>query len=139
MDNQVDSDIRWKQRLANLTRAKKMLDGIQDQDITDMNYVDVAWWIHIFDLVFELSWKTLRDYMIAQGEWEEMNFTREILSAGQARGFIADGALWVDMLRDRNRSTHEYSESAAEAFIIDIKTKYLLPLDNLYVKLSKLP
>jgi Nucleotidyltransferase substrate binding protein like len=77
--NTQDLDIRWKQRFANLTRAKKMLDGITNQKLEDMDYVDIAGWIHIFDLVFELSWKTLRDYMLAQGESESLNFTREVL------------------------------------------------------------
>lgn len=61
-----DLDIRWKQRLENLTRAKKGLDGIVSQSVSEMSYVELAGWIHIFDLVFELSWKTLRDYMVAQ-------------------------------------------------------------------------
>ncbi len=79
--NFTDLDIRWKQRLSNLTRAKNRLDGIKNQKLEDMDYVDVAGWIHIFDLVFELSWKTLRDYMVAQGESESLSFTREVLQS----------------------------------------------------------
>lgn len=103
-----------------------------------MDYVDIAGWIHIFDLVFELSWKTLRDYMLAQGESERMDFTREVLSLGQSRGFITDGSVWIDMLADRNASTHEYDALAAEAFIRDIQSQYIIALDALYDKLSEL-
>ncbi len=80
MNTQQKLDIRWKQRFMNLTRAKNMLDNIKKQNLQDMDYVDIAGWIHIFDLVFELSWKTLRDYMLAQGESEGMDFTREVLT-----------------------------------------------------------
>jgi nucleotidyltransferase substrate binding protein (TIGR01987 family) len=123
--NFSDLDIRWKQRLSNLTRAKKMLDGIEKQKLTDMDYVDIAGWIHIFDLTFELSWKTIRDYMLAQGESEEMNFTREVLQVAIARGFISDSYIWIEMLADRNSSTHEYDEKNAEVVVKNIQTRYL--------------
>jgi nucleotidyltransferase substrate binding protein (TIGR01987 family) len=131
-------DIRWKQRFANLTRAKKMLDGIKNQEIRDMDYVDIAGWIHIFDLAFELSWKTLRDYMLAQGESESLNFAREVLSIGLARGFISDGGVWIEMLADRNSSTHEYDEKNAEMVVRNIQTRYLTEIQKLYAKLSQL-
>lgn len=136
--NFTDLDIRWKQRLSNLTRAKKMLDGIEKQKLQDMDYVDIAGWIHIFDLVFELSWKTLRDYMLAQWESEPLNFTREVLSLWFAREFISDGSIWIEMLADRNSSTHEYDEKNAEAVVQNIQSRYLPELQKLYAKLSTL-
>lgn len=136
--NEEKFDIRWKQRFSNLTRAKIMLDGIRNQRLEDMDYVDIAGWIHIFDLVFDLSWKTLRDYMKAQGESENMDFTREVLSLSVAHGFIDDGSIWIDMLADRNSSTHEYDEKSALKVVINIKNEYILALDMLYEKLAKL-
>jgi nucleotidyltransferase substrate binding protein (TIGR01987 family) len=136
--NTSDLDIRWKQRLTNLTRAKNMLDGIKDQKLEDMDYVDIAGWIHIFDLVFELSWKTLRDYMLAQWESESLNFTREVLQIAIARGFISDGDVWIDMLADRNSSTHEYDEKNAQAVVKNIQLQYLWEIQDLYAKFIKL-
>jgi nucleotidyltransferase substrate binding protein (TIGR01987 family) len=136
--NTTDLDIRWKQRLSNLTRAKKMLDGIDTERVEDMSYVEIAGWIHIFDLVFELSWKTLRDYMVAQWESESMNFTREVLTIGLARGLITDGDIWIEMLADRNTSTHEYDEAAAEEVIRHIQQTYISTLHSLHVTLTGL-
>ena len=68
--NYTDLDIRWKQRFDNLTRAKLQLDPVVLERKEDMKQVEIAGWIHIFDLVFELSWKTLRDYVISRGESE---------------------------------------------------------------------
>ena len=136
--NPQNLDIRWKQRFSNLTRAKKMLDGISKQKIEDMDYVDIAGWIHIFDLVFELSWKTLRDYMQAQGESEPMDFTREVFSLGLARGWIIDGAIWIEMLADRNTSTHEYDEKAAEKIVENIQLKYLPAIHSLYARFTEI-
>jgi nucleotidyltransferase substrate binding protein (TIGR01987 family) len=114
-----------------------MLDAIEQQALVDMDYVDIAGWIHIFDLVFELSWKSLRDYMLAQGEGERIDFTREVLQIWFQRWYIDDMPVWIDMLTDRNSSTHEYDEKNAEQLILNIQWQYLPALDTLYVKLQQ--
>lgn len=131
-------DIRWKQRFANLTRSKNILDTIVGIDIQALDPVMIAGWIHIFDLVFELSWKTLRDYMLAQGESESLGFTREVLSVALTHGLIADGDIWLEMLTDRNSSTHEYDEQNALEVIENIQKRYLPEIQTLYAKLSQL-
>jgi len=59
-------DIRWKQRFENLTKAKTLLDTMKGISVETMTPVEIAGWIHIFSLVFKLSWKTLRDFMISR-------------------------------------------------------------------------
>ncbi len=61
-----DLDIRWKQRFDNLTKLRKLFEGFQELDSEKMTPVEMAGWIHLFDLAFELSWKTMKDYIIAQ-------------------------------------------------------------------------
>ena len=136
--NITELDIRWKQRLANLTKSKKILETIVDIDIRHLDPVSIAGWIHIFYLVFGLSWKTLRDYMVAQGESESLGFTREVLSVALTHGLIADGDIWLEMLTDRNSSTHEYDEQNALEVIENIQKKYLPEIQTLYDKLSQL-
>jgi hypothetical protein len=81
----ADLDVRWKQRFNNFNRSLELLSTITGVHVDSLSPVEIAGWIHIFDMTFELSWKTLRDYMIAQGESEDLDFTREVLSIGQAR------------------------------------------------------
>lgn len=136
--NYNDLDIRWKQRLDNLTRAKLQLDPILLDKPEKMKHVEIAWWIHIFDLVFELSWKTLRDYMVSRGESAWMNFPRDIISIATEKWIIDDWYVWIEMLTDRNSSTHEYNEQNALEVIERIKTIYILHISNLYEKLHNL-
>jgi hypothetical protein len=42
------------------------------------------------------------------------------------------------MLSDRNASTHEYDEKAAEKVVLNIKNSYLVVINELYDKLNKL-
>jgi hypothetical protein len=50
-----------------------------------MKPVEMAGWIHLFDLTFELAWKTMRYYLIAHDEHEAMYFTREVLQIALMR------------------------------------------------------
>ena len=54
--------------------------------MSSLRPVEIAGWIHLFDLTFELAWKTLRDYMISQEESERLDFTREVLSNSEHAG-----------------------------------------------------
>lgn len=133
--NYTDLDIRWKQRFDNLTRTKQQLDPIAFEIPERMKHVEIAGWIHIFDLVFELSWKTLRDYMISRGESEHLDFPRDVINNGTEKGFIDDGYLWIEMLTDRNSSTHEYDEQNALELIERIQKQYLPHITTFYEKL----
>ncbi len=134
--NNSGFDIRWKQRFTNLTQAKILLDSISQAQIDKLSPVELAGWVHIFDLVFELSWKTLRDLMTYQGVGESMNFTREVLSLGLSHGFIEESTVWLEMLADRNSSTHEYDQTIAYQMVGRIQSQYTKPLDRLYQKLK---
>lgn len=137
--NHNNLDIRWKQRFANLTKAKEILNTIKGVQTNEQNPVMLAGWIHVFDLVFELSWKTLRDYMTAQGESESLGFTRDILATAVAHQLISDGGyLWLDMLADRNSSTHEYDHQDAIEVFKKIRDIYLPEINKLYAKLDEL-
>ena len=131
-----DLDIRWKQRLQNFTRVKNMLDEVNNRTLEEMDSLEIAGAIHLFDLTFELAWKTLRDYMIFQGESERLDFTREVLQVWFSRGYLVDMNTWVQMLTDRNTSTHEYDEKNASQVVKNIQTSYISTLGNLHEKLS---
>jgi nucleotidyltransferase substrate binding protein (TIGR01987 family) len=61
----TDSDIRWKQRFTNL---KKAFDGLsQALTIDNPDIVQRAGIIQFFEMSFELSWKTIKDYLEYNG------------------------------------------------------------------------
>ena len=50
---------------------------------------------------------------------------------------IKDGQAWIDMLNDRNNSTHLYDESVAQDIFNNIQKNYLKLLTDLKIKLLK--
>ncbi len=57
--------IRWQQRFQNLTKAFNQLErGLAIEHPSDIEQQGI---IQSFEFSFELSWKTLKDYLEAQG------------------------------------------------------------------------
>lgn len=64
-----------------------------------------------FEFVFELAWKTLKAALEAEGVGART--PREVLREATRAGWLTDEDTWLDMLEDRNLSSHTYSEESA--------------------------
>jgi len=101
--------IRWHQRFQNLEKAFKQLErGLAIENPSDIEQQGI---IKSFEFSFELSWKTLKDYLEAQGV--TCQFPREVLKKGFQHQIIIKGDLWLDMLGKRNLLAHTYDETLA--------------------------
>lgn len=110
-----------------LKALKKLDEGIKKaKDQLDNDGV-----IQRFEFTFELTWKTLRLYLLAEGI--NTNSPKEALKAAYRFGLIEDEEIFLDMLTDRNQAAHIYSEDFSKKTITRIKKNYL----NAFQKLSK--
>lgn len=105
--------IRWQQRFQNLDRAFSQLKrGLTIEDPSDIERQGI---IQSFEFTFELSWKTLKDYLEAQGVI--CQFPREVIKQAFQNQIISQGELWLDMLGKSNLLAHTYDENlATEAY-----------------------
>lgn len=126
-------DIRWKQRFSNLEKAIGNLKA--SLAIEDPSEVEKAGIIQFYELAFELSWKTAKDYL------EEMGFNvkspRETIKQAFQSEIIENGHLWIRMLEERNKLAHIYDEAAANEAILHIKDSFAELLDHLYFFLKE--
>lgn len=68
--------------------------------------------IQRFEFTFELGWKATARFAAREGV--PAPSPREAIRAAFRLGWVADDAAWLDMLDDRNRTSHTYSERTAE-------------------------
>lgn len=91
--------------------------------------------IQRFEFTFELAWKTtagrVRDHGLTA------NSPRQAFKEAFRLGWITDEDLWLRMLDDRNRTTHTYHESIAEAIFARL-AEYASALDALRARLASL-
>lgn len=96
--------------------SKNPLDSVRDGTIQR------------FEFCTELAWKTMREYLLDQG-YTEINSPKAVIKQAFAFGMIQDQQAWVDLLNDRNLTSHVYDEATAKAIFERIEEKHLALFD----------
>lgn len=117
----MNTDIRWKQRLANYKKALAQLTKFIDKG--NLNELEEQGLIQAFEYTHELAWNLLKDYLQDQGT-QNINGSKDAVRAAFKVGLIEDGESWMDMITDRNRTSHTYNQSTAEEIAINIITRF---------------
>ena len=120
MQNQ-EKDIRWIQRFRNFNKAFSQLKKFIDKK--NLNELEEQGLIKSFEYTYELSWNTLKDYFEYQGN-HELNGSRDAINEAFKTGLIKDGDGWMNMFKDRNRTSHTYNESTASEIVSNIFERY---------------
>jgi len=134
-------DIRWKQRFENFEKAYnnlkltlnasalKELERLPlNQNTSNIIYKMAI--IQAYEMAFELSWKTVKDFLNEQGI--KTNFPREVIKEAFAYEIIEDGEAWIKMLDDRNATSHTYDEEKANLVVDEITTKYFYAIEQVF-------
>jgi nucleotidyltransferase substrate binding protein (TIGR01987 family) len=112
--------------------VKKLDDGVKIvKDQLDRDGV-----IQRFEFSFELSWKTLRLFLLEQGIITKS--PKEALKESFKFGLIKDETVYLDMLEDRNQTSHIYSEEISRGIYSRIKKYYSPVLISLVNEIKKL-
>ena len=133
-ENDSSLDIRWRQRFADYKKALSQLQRFMEK--RDLNEMEKQGLIQAFEYTFELGWNTIKDYLQYQGV-QNMIGARDAIREAFARGLVADGQGWMDMLIDRNQTSHSYNEETAEAIVMGIQNKHVSLLQALKDELEK--
>jgi nucleotidyltransferase substrate binding protein (TIGR01987 family) len=124
----INQDIRWKQRLANYTKALAQLNKFIDKG--ELNELEEQGIIQAFEYTYELAWNVIRDYLRVQGN-QNIHGSRDAIREAFNLELIGDGEGWMDMLKDRNLTSHTYNEETAQAIAEQIMTRYFLLFEAL--------
>ncbi|MGL4798014.1 MAG: HI0074 family nucleotidyltransferase substrate-binding subunit [Cellulosilyticaceae bacterium] len=93
--------------------------------------------IRRFNIAYELTHKTLQEFMKFEGVTLENSFPRTIYKKAYANGMIQDEKLWLSLLEDRNKTSHMYSESLADEIAGRIKGSYVGAIGSLVGTIGK--
>lgn len=113
MDNKKVLDALQK-----LESAMKRFDEALAEDDTNPLAIDGT--IQRFEFVFELMWKTLKRALEAEGMICQT--ARETLKIAYQIGWISPEELWLQMLDDRNMTSHTYDQPTANQIYANIQT-----------------
>jgi nucleotidyltransferase substrate binding protein (TIGR01987 family) len=76
-----------------------------------------------FEFTHELAWNVFKDYLEHKG-FVDLIGSRDATRTAFKNGLIADGDIWMDMIKARNQTSHTYNLELAEEITEDILTRF---------------
>lgn len=123
---------RWRYRLASFSRAYGLLRDALHGDIEALSSLELEGLIQRFEYTFELGWQLLKDRLEHEGTLLPTITPRTVIRAAYEARLIEDGDAWMDMLADRNRTSHRYDEDMIATVVESIRTRYLTLFGRLH-------
>jgi len=108
--------------LLSINKFKKAFETLKEGTIQANSQLEKDGVIQRFEYTFEIFWKTLKMLLSYLGI--ECYSPRSCIKEAFKQGFIEDDEIFLDMLEDRNRSSHIYEEKTAEEIFERIKEIY---------------
>jgi nucleotidyltransferase substrate binding protein (TIGR01987 family) len=116
------TDIRWVQRFANYKKALSQLEKFVAQG--KLNELEEQGLIQAFECTHELAWNVLRDYLREQGNFT-IHGSRDATREAFKLDLIHEGETWMEMIQDRNRTSHTYNRETADLIAKNIMQRYV--------------
>lgn len=90
--------------------------------------------IQRFEFTFELLWKTIKIFLREKGI--NVNTPKDNLKEAFRIGWIESETVFLDMLEDRNKTSHIYDKETSEEIFGRIKNKYLPAIEGVLNRLK---
>lgn len=134
-------DIRWQQRLANYSKALKKLGENIDYIKEEFEHLDFGskdemmnasmaindiykqGLIQSFEFTHELAWNVMKDFAQDQGI-VEIRGSKDATRYAAKVTLINDAHIWMQMIPNRNKTTHTYNEETANEIFAEIISAY---------------
>ncbi|ABU57305.1 nucleotidyltransferase substrate binding protein [Roseiflexus castenholzii] len=131
-------DARLRQRLSSFRKALSRLhEAVNLAAERPLSRLEEQGLIQAFKFTHELAWNVLKDFLELHGVaplYGSKDTTREAFK----RGLLDQGDLWMDMIRDRNLTSHTYNEETAVLITRSVIQHYFPQFVTLSDKMEQL-
>lgn len=118
------SDIRWKQRFNNFSKAfQRLADAVALSQSRELSDLEQQGLIQSFEFTHELAWNVLKDFLEEKGIVGLIG-SKDATRSAFKNGLIEDGESWMKMIEDRNKTSHTYDLTVAKAVVENILKRY---------------
>ena len=130
-------DVRWIQRFDNYKKALVNLhEAVELSKQKELSKLEKQGIIQAFEIVYELSWNTIKDFYQLQGE-TSIQGSRDAFKLAFNRNLISNGEIFMKMIKSRQLTSHTYNEETADEIYFDIVNKYYLAFNQLEIRLEQ--
>lgn len=115
---------RWFERLTVFKNALlRLTEVIEIFNQRNLNSFENDSLIKRFEFTYEMAWKLMMSYEKENGITEIVG-SKDVVRKAYAMSLIDNGEAWMEMIDDRNKTTHLYDEEMVGDVIDDIVHTY---------------
>jgi len=134
----MKEDIRWIQRFSHYQKALAKLEAAvhlaQERPLSELEKQGL---IQSFEYTHELAWNTMKDFLESRGT-HNLFGSKDVTREAFKRQIIHNGDAWMQMIRDRNLTSHTYNEETANRIVSAIINTYFNEFMLLQARMSEL-
>ena len=135
MDSQ---DIRWEQRFDNYKKAlQQLVAAVELAEERNLSQLEKQGLIQAFEYTHELAWRVMQDFFLYQGN-TEIRGSRDATREAFKTGLIEDGDNWMEMIKNRNLTSHTYNEETSEEIYSNVVKHFCLLFKKFKNKMQKI-
>lgn len=129
---------RWEQRLDSYHKAlARLAEIVGASKNRALNEFERDGLVQRFEFTHELSWKLMKAYAEYQG-FDGIGGSRDATRKAFEMSLISDGQSWMDMIKSRNETSHNYDGSMADDVVDSIINRFYPLLADFYQKMNSL-
>ena len=133
----MNNEQRWRQRFENFEKSfqvfQRRIDAVEKQPKDEASQMAL---IQSFEIISELSWKTLKDYLEAQGA-NCNSLPKNIIRKAFEAELISSAEEWMDAVDIRNKTSHTYNPDIFKEVVNFIQKRFYSLVRELYFTLKK--
>ena len=121
--------------LQNFAKALGKLESFLRETVSSER--DRAGVIQAFEFSFELAWKTVQK--LSESHSKQVGSPKQAFQIAFQLGWIAEGehGKWLQMVADRNLTSHTYDETLADEILGRIRGAHLSAMKQLHAAMSR--
>ncbi len=134
----MNNEIRWLQRFQNLEKAYSVFIRQMDEYEGDPNRESFQLALtQAFEIIVELSWKTIKDYLENEG-YDEVYNGKEAIRFAFQRELIHEAEVWMNALKTRNLTSHLYNSEVLHETLAFIREQFYPALEDFFTRMKEL-
>lgn len=140
MENTEDMETRWKQRFQNFEKAYLSLEEtVQRMENEELDDLAKMGFVQQFEILSELSWKVMLDYLINKEVSVKHNPVDTIRHAFQNALIkdVKDAEMWMEAVKKRNEANHTYDNKIFREVVQFAAKDFYFLVRDLYHQLKK--
>lgn len=129
---------RWEQKLNSYSSAlNRLAQVVNESKCRVLNEFELDSVVQRFEFTHEVAWKLMKSYAEYQGD-DTIAGSRDATRWAFENHLIEDGATWMNMIRSRNDTSHQYDESVAMSVISEVVDHFFPAFLQFHQKMSKI-